>query len=267
MIRLVAIDVDDTLINHKLEISPENLQAIQATQAKGVRVMLATGRMHISALPYAKQLALPPDEAILSYNGAMLRRINGELIAHIAVEYELAKAVIRYCQAENWTLNIYFEDKLYVEQMNDNVEYYIRNANVDAIVVGDLLEFIAENQKALSKLLIVGTEAEIAQRFPIVTERFGAIAQVTRSKSRYIELTHNQASKGITLANYAKSLGIASAQVLAIGDSGNDLTMLQYAGIGVAMGNGNRAVQEIADYVTRTNEESGVASALRRFVL
>lgn len=229
--------------------------------------MLATGRMHVSALPYAQELNLPSHEVILSYNGAMLRRIDGEVMQHIAVNQDLALSVIRYCQQRNWTLNVYYDDGLYVDQIDENVEYYKKMAQVPASSVGDLATFIAEGNKSLSKLLVVGSEQEIDERIDQVKQDFGQMAQVTRSKARYIEITHPKASKGFTLARYAESLGLSADHVLAIGDSGNDITMLQWAGVGVAMGNAGNAVQKVADYVTFTNEEAGVAQALRRFVL
>src|SRR5690554_5004858 len=111
MIKLVAIDLDDTLLNTNLEISSENLAAITKIRASGVRVCIATGRMYHSALPYAKQLQLPADQILICYNGAMARRVNGELVEHIALEQNVVLDVVKYCQKHNLTTNLYYNDQ------------------------------------------------------------------------------------------------------------------------------------------------------------
>lgn len=267
MIRLVAVDVDDTLVGDDLTISPGNKAAIRRVLDKGVFLTLATGRMHVSALPFARELGLPDDRPLISYNGAMLRRISGELLHHQGLDVSTALETVALCRSQGWTLNAYFDDTLYVERMDPNVEYYVHMAGVPAVPVGDLEDFIAAGDKVVSKLLIVGTEDEIAHRVTPVQRVFGERAQVVQSKPRYIELTHPEANKGLALQRLAQLLGIQREAVLAIGDSGNDVPMLRYAGVGAAMGSGRAAAKEAADYVAPPSDEDGVAAVLERFVL
>lgn len=266
MIKLVAVDLDDTLINSKLEITAENLTAVDRVRRKGVQVTIATGRMHISALPFAQLLQLPQNQIIISYNGAVLRRLSGELVTHIALQRQTALDVIRYCQARKWTLNIYHDDRLYVAELDDNVDYYMDMVGVPAHPVGDLYNFVVDGDLQLSKMLIIGSEEEIEENLPIVQTRFSGNAQVTRSKKRYIEITHFDASKGKALARLAASMGLDAKQVMAIGDSGNDLEMIKWAGCGVAVANASADVKKAADFVTKSNEESGVAVALNELI-
>ncbi|NMB38201.1 MAG: HAD family phosphatase [Firmicutes bacterium] len=266
MIRLVAVDLDDTLINSNLEITAENLAAVDRVRRKGVQVTIATGRMHVSALPFARQLKLPQNEIIISYNGAVLRRFNGELMAHIALQRQIALDVIRYCQVRKWTLNIYHDDRLYVAELDDNVEYYMNMVGVQAHPVGDLYNFVVDQDLQLSKMLIIGSEEQMESNLPVVQAEFGEKAQVTRSKKRYIEITHFDASKGKALARLAASMGLDAQQVMAIGDSGNDLEMIKWAGLGVAVANASADVKEAADFITKSNDESGVAVALNQLI-
>lgn len=265
MIRLVAIDIDDTLINSKQEITAENMQAISLARSKGIVVMLATGRMHIAAMPFAKQLEMQDHELLISYNGAMISQIDGTLIDHIALEQNVALEVIRYCEKHNLTLNTYYNDQLYVQKIDENIIDYCKMVQVEATAVGDLAEYLTKGNKPFSKMLIISDEPDIAVRLPKIQGLLGDLAQVTRSKSNFVEITHPNATKGLALARLAQRMGLKAEQVMAIGDSGNDLSMIAYAGVGVAMGNASQEVQQIADYVTGTHEESGVARALYKF--
>ena len=266
MIRLVALDIDDTLIDSRQNIPQANLDAIQRIRQQGLEVVLVTGRMHCRALPYAQMLEMAPEQMMISYNGALLRRINGEEIGHTPLENGVALELIEYFQGRNWTLNVYHDDQLFVEKIDANVEYYMRMTGADARPVGDLYRFTADNSLALSKLLAVGSEDQVAAEISVVQNRFGAIAQITQSKKRYIEITHPDATKGKALAHLAGRMGYGQTEVMAIGDGGNDLEMIQWAGIGVAMGNAPAHVQAAADFVTKTSDEAGVAYALDRFI-
>lgn len=266
MIKLVAIDLDDTLLNKNIEISPENLAAIARIRAAGVTVCIATGRMYHSALPYAKQLQLPADQILICYNGAMVRRVNGELIEHIALEHKTALDVVEYCQKHNWTTNLYYNDQLYVREIDENVEYYQKMVSVKANPVGDLHDFVEKEQPELSKILIIGSDQEVDENLPVFQKQFGAQAQVTRSKRRYIEITNLGATKGKALARLANNFKLDANQVMAIGDGGNDVEMIKWAGIGVAVENGNPLAKEAAEYITATNDQNGVARAIDRFI-
>lgn len=266
MIKLVALDLDDTLLNDELEIPQENIEAIDRAREHGVDVIIATGRMYCRAMPYAQELGMAPDQVMISYNGAMVRRINGDFISHTPLEEDTALAIIKYCQERNWTLNAYYNDQLYVEKINSNVEYYMRMVGADAHPVGDLYQFTADGRIPLTKLLIVGDDDNFGESFEMMRSKFGASAQVTRSKKRYIEITHLEATKAKALARLAESRGLKADQVMVIGDGLNDLQMIQWAGIGVAMANAASDVLAAADFVTKTNNEAGVAHAINRFI-
>jgi len=267
MIKLIAVDLDDTMINDQLEIPLPNIEAVDRVRQQGIRLVLATGRMHTRAMPYAQMLKLDSDDIIISYNGALVQKINGERLAAIPLEYSLALEIVEYCQAQGWTLNVYDHDQLYVARIDANVDYYMRMTGAEAHPVGDLVKFVTERHITPYKLLIVSSNAqENARDMKLIQQHFGKLVQVTQSKQRYVEITHVAATKGNALAQVAALLGIDSTEVMAIGDGGNDTSMIRWAGIGVAMGNAAPAVQAAADFVTKSNNDAGVAFAIERFI-
>ncbi len=265
MIRLVAVDIDDTLLNGEFRISEENLRAVRETVASGVVVTLATGRMYCSASPFAKQLSLDDAQPMITYNGAMTKTVGGQLLHHIPLRRDVVLDAVALAEQHGWTLNLYYEDKLYVAGMNDHVRYYERLAGVAAHEVGSLGAFVKDGNDEISKMLLVGDADDTARRLPIVQEHLRGRAEVVRSKGKFIEITDPQATKGVALARVADELGISAEEVMAIGDSGNDVSMLRFAGVGVAVGNAQTVAREAAAFVTAGHDQSGVAAALRRF--
>ncbi|MGI6038072.1 MAG: Cof-type HAD-IIB family hydrolase [Limnochordia bacterium] len=258
MIRLVAIDMDDTLLTDELTIDPRCAAAIAKAREKGVLVTIATGRMYRSALPYAQQLQI--DVPLVCYNGAMIRQVSGKLLHHDPVPEDTVAQLIPFCAERNLTLQLYVEEELVVEEINPHVEYYISVANVPAKAVGTL------KPAPSTKALIVGNEVDLDTWEPKIQELFGHQLEATRSKPRYIEMTKKGVSKAVALRFLAEHYGIDRREIMAIGDSFNDLEMIKYAGIGVAMANAPQEVKEVADYVTRSNGEAGVAYALDCFL-
>lgn len=265
MIRLVAIDVDDTLINHQLEISAANVEAIRAIMDKGIIVTLATGRMHRSAVPFARQLGMPEDQPIITYNGAMTRTLAGAMLNHIPIRADVVLDTVALAREGAWTLNLYHDDLLFVASMNSYVKDYEVLSGVPAQVVGPLDTFVQQGNDEVSKLLVIGEPEDTANRLEIIKDQLGSRAEVVRSRPHFIEITDREANKGVALARLAQQLGVSADEVLAIGDSGNDVAMFRFAGTSVAMGNAQAAVREQAAFVTGSNDESGVAQALRRF--
>lgn len=264
-IGLVAIDVDDTLVGDELVVPPACREAIKEAIDRGVVVTLATGRMFQSALPYARQLGITAP--LITYNGALVKTPDGEVIRHRPIPKEVAQQVATY-QDEGTTLNVYWQDELYVARVDEQVLYYVQVAGVEPHPVGDLGTWLSRIEcDGPTKMLFVGEPAFMEEKRRILRQDFGDVLEITRSKPKFIELTQRNVSKGAALADLARSLGIPRSMVMAIGDSFNDLDMISYAGVGVAVGNASEEVRRAADYVTCRAEEAGVADALHRFVI
>lgn len=262
-IRLVAIDLDDTLLTDDLVIPPGAIRAIERARAAGVYVVIATGRMFPAAKPFADQLEL--DTPLITYNGAMVRTASGELLRHDPVPRELALELLDFADAKGWPVQCYFNDRLYVPKITAGVIYYTELAGVPAQSTAKMRELIEADEP--TKMLAIGSPSETTERAQRLKERFGGSLAVTISKPMYVEMLRPGVSKATALAQVAEHLGVAQEQTVAIGDSFNDLEMLQWAGVGVAMGNGHEVIREKADYVVASNMDEGVAEAFERFVL
>lgn len=262
-IRLVAIDIDDTLLLDDLTIAPGARQAIQRAMQEGVTVVLATGRMFPAALPFARELGLTGP--LITYNGALIRTVGGETWWHRPVPQELALEVLEFGAAGGWTVQCYCDDLLYVRQVNDDVKYYLEIAHVPVQECADMRALLSERPS--TKLLSIGSPEEIVRRAAALEKAFAGRLTITISKPRFVEMLAPHVSKASALAEVARRLDVPREQVMAVGDSFNDLDMIEWAGVGVAMGNAAPAVKERADYVVGTNMDEGLAEAFERFVL
>ncbi|TWH45197.1 Cof-type HAD-IIB family hydrolase [Sporomusa sp. KB1] len=262
-IKLIAIDLDDTLLDSKLAVSPRACEAIRKAVARGVTVTIATGRMYCSALVYAKQLKL--DVPLITYNGALIKScLSGETLLHQPVERELALEVLDLCREHNWYIQTYMNDKLYVKELDEHAAYYMRFSGAPANAIGDRL-YIAEQPP--TKMLAMSTAEDVKAAYDIVKTRFDNKLTVAISKPTFLEITHPLANKGRALAFLADKLHIRQEEVMALGDGGNDLDMIKYAGWGVAMGNASDAVKAAARLETLSNDADGVAEAIEKYVL
>lgn len=262
-IKLIAVDLDDTLLDHSRAISPRARASIAAAVAQGVTVTVATGRMFCSALPYAQQLGL--DVPLITYNGALIKcGLSGETLRHLPLDMATARALLAMFRARGWYVQVYLDDVLYVRERDDNARYYEMIAGVEAAPVGDRLWSPAGPP---TKLLAMGEPEDIPAIEAAVLAVGGDRVYTAASKPRYLEMTDPAANKGAALAFLAGRLGIDRAAVMAIGDSSNDLDMIQYAGFGVAMGNAAPKVKAAAKAVTAANDADGVAAAIEKYVL
>lgn len=264
-IKLVAIDLDDTLLDSGLQISPECADAIQAVRDKGILVTLATGRMHRSALPYARQLNM--DLPLITYQGALVKSaFSSEVIYYEALPREDAGQIIELYKARGVHCHAYSDEDLFMEELTPEGKYYEQLAGIKAVLVGDLAQTVRDYD-AMKIMAIINNEAALVSLQAELYRRYDGILHITRSKPAFLETMALKANKGLALQVIVRHYGVKQEEVLAIGDSYNDLDMIKWAGIGIAMANARPEVKAAADYTTASNEEHGVAEALRRFVL
>lgn len=266
MVKLIAIDLDDTLLRTDCTISQRAQAAIKAAIARGVAVTLATGRMYRSARPYALELGL--DLPLITYQGALIKSgLSGEELWHRPLPPELAADLINLARAEGIHANIYLDDHLYVERDTAEAQAYSRLARVPYTVEEDLRSRILKSGQGPSKILFIAEPERLDRLAAGLRPGWQKKVQMAKSKNHYLEFTHPEASKGQALAALCRHLHLELKETMAIGDSFNDLDMIEMAGIGVAMGNARPEIKAIADYVTLANDDDGVAEAIQRFVL
>lgn len=261
MIKLVAVDLDDTLLSSEITISEGNKRALAECRAKGVQVVIATGRMFRAATRFAEELEL--DLPIITYQGALVKSLDHQEWFHHVIEKEQAARLIEDLKSYGLQLNVYMNDQLYVEKLNDFGSEYVRFSRVDHFVTSFPEGLVAPP----TKILLAGNPAVLDGIHQEVLTEFGGELTINKSKEFFLEFGNLKSKKSYALNELAESLGIRPEEILAVGDGMNDLDMIAYAGIGVAMGNAQKEVQEIADYITDTNDRDGVARALEKFVL
>jgi Cof subfamily protein (haloacid dehalogenase superfamily) len=263
-IRLLAIDLDGTLVNDRLEMDPRDVAAVKAASAAGVTVVLATGRMFKSSLTYAKPLELTGP--IINYQGAVVREIaSGEVWHRCELTVSMQQRVLTFAEPRDWHVNAYVDERVYTARPRPEADLYARIAMVPYEAVGPLSKWVSQDS---TKMVLVDLDpADVPARIAELTAWMGDVARVTRSLDWFVEVVNPQVSKARALALVADRLGIARAEVCAIGDNLNDEDMVSWAGFGVAMGNAPEALKAVAKYVTERIGEAGVAQVIERYVI
>jgi len=265
--RLIALDLDHTLLNDDFKISARNLEALQKAASNGIKVTIATGRMFRSALPYARQLGVKLP--LITYHGALIKEVAGEqrILRKWCIPKDLALEIIGLGEAEGFHINLYINDTLYVKEENENTKFYKGIAAIPLEIVGDLADYLEQAQDEPIKLSIINREGRLQNLQIKLKEKYGTELSILISRPDFLEITYKEATKGKALQYLAERENILASQTIAIGDNYNDVDMLQYAGIGVAVSNAPPDVQKEANFVTGTNTEDGVALFLERYIL
>lgn len=252
--RLAAIDLDDTLLGPDHLISARNARAVRALAARGVTCVIASGRMHEATLRFGEELGL--DAPVISYNGAMVKQPRtGDVWHHVRVPAGPAAEVVEFCAERGLHLNYYLNDHLYVAQRTSWAELYLKQTGSPMEVAGDLRRFAGSEPTKLILIDSPRTTDVLMERF---RQRFGAALYITKTNPEYLEFMNPAASKGAALELVARRLDVPREQVIAFGDGANDLPMIRWAGLGVAMGTAREEVREAADRVAPPYDEDGL---------
>ncbi|MUT67548.1 Cof-type HAD-IIB family hydrolase [Paenibacillus sp. NEAU-GSW1] len=263
MYKLIAIDVDDTILNDKLVVTEGTKAAMEQAIAQGVTVTLATGRMYASARKIAEQINL--NVPIITYQGSLVKTLlDGKVLYERSVPADITKLLYQFAKDKGLHLQFYVDDILYVTEDNDRAKGYSANSKIPYIVADDVEALL---DKPNTKLLMIDEPAYLDEIAAELKPLIGDTVHMTKSKAHYLEFTHKEGTKGHALRFMAEHLGCTIEQTIAIGDAWNDREMIEAAGLGVAMGNAVPALKELADYVTLSNNEDGVKHVIEKFVL
>lgn len=261
--KLIAADLDDTLLNDCLKVSPRNKKALLQAEDMGLIVTIATGRMFRSALPIALDLGVKGP--IISYQGAFVKNVaTGEVLVHRPVPFELALQVLAEGYKAGVHMNVYLDDTLYVDRITEAGKRYAEQAKVEMTPVGNLINFLKYEP---TKILYSADPALLDKLQSELRKKFKDSLYITKSKPYYLEFMHPHATKMHGLGRMAEILGILPQEIIAFGDSYNDIEMIEFAGLGVAMGNSPPQIQAKADLVAGTNNSDGVAKVIEEYVL
>lgn len=265
-IKLIAIDIDGTLLNEKNELAPRTIQALNAATAKGIKVVLTTGRPLTGVKPYLQALGLTGDEQyVITFNGALSQTVSGNIITKETITYQDYRDI----EALSRQLDVHFhvEDEQLIYTAHALIpkysigESYLVNMQIQYMPVADMAVKDYSKGMMIDEIDVINRVAkEVPAEFH---ERF----YIVQSTPFFLEFLNKAASKANALAELSAKLGIDQSETMALGDQNNDLPMLKWAGLGVAMGNGTDEAKAAADVITATNAEDGVAQAVEKYVL
>ena len=298
-IRLLALDIDGTLLDPQSKLSPQNLSALRAAHASGIEIVLATGRRHDYALPVLEEIGIPA--WLISSNGALIRSSAGETFYSDLLPAATAARMIRHMDGFRGNAVLTFDRqendrKANDRQKNDGQEND-RPQNGRPGNKALVLERFEELNQSISRWLQVNSAViqyispleDALTEDPIQVMYCGPLARMRLAEKRLLEagflheisilktqydhrdlcildILNHGCSKGHALRRWAEKHGIRREQVMAIGDNFNDLEMLEFAGVAVVMGNASQELKQSGWKVTLSNAESGVAKAIKEIL-
>lgn len=267
MIKLVAIDVDDTLLNSSGKLLPSTIKTIKKAVNNKIKVVLCSGRPLAGVKHFLDEMAIiQNDQYVITFNGAVIESVTGELLKKSGLNFATYQKIDQYSYEHDVSYNI----------VNANSDIITSNLNVNWVTVvqawenraGVLVrkpeELIEKDQ--VIKAVFADDMEKLDKVEDDVIEKFGRNNYVVRAADNFLEVMHKNVNKGIALEYLAKKLEIKNSEVLAIGDERNDIPMFNIAGTSVVMGNGSEDAKKHADYVTLSNDEDGIEQVFNKFV-
>jgi hypothetical protein len=261
MIKMIATDIDGTIYNPTSGFSDSVIKCIKSLQTSGIKVVLVTGRMHSSAIGVAKQLGLTTP--VISYQGGLIKDFNNKTLYQNNLSSDYAKEIINWARENNIHINLYIDDKLYVEHDNDIVKNYVNGkfinytvCNFDDLKIENVNKILAIDPKDAQK--VTSWVKELQKKYPDL--------YIVKSTPYFCEIGSNEARKSLGVEFLCKLWGIKKEEVLTIGDQNNDIDLIQAGGIGVAMGNATDELKSCADFITDTVDNDGFVKAVEKFV-
>ncbi len=260
--RLIASDMDGTLLTSDKRISAENLEAIRRYADKGGIFCLCTGRTVAGIERYAKELSLP--FPIIAANGAVVALPNGEVLYEVSMSEASAMTVYGMGAEKNLSLCVWSKNRLYINRRDVYTNHYEKVIGVKAEEIANV-EDIMKN--GVLKVIWFSEPERMPELHGYLRECCPPDTAWANSTERMIEFNDIGVSKATAMAFVGEKYGIDRESMIAIGDNFNDLPMLAYAGLSVAMGNAPDEVKKQSGFVTDTNDNNGVARAIEKFVL
>ena len=275
---MLVMDMDYTLLNKEKKISEKNREAVRKAIEKGVRIVVATGRIYTSARVYARLLGA--STPIIASNGAIVREAvfgNPEdterTIFRDILKEEAVGEMIRLTRKHGLFCHFFTEDTIYSEKLvNVSLRYTEWNKylgeedQVRVKVVDDIEEALLGGKVEILKAVVVDDDDEKIQIVRSGIERTG-IVSASQSLKGNLEVMNKGVTKGNAVRILSEIFSIPREEIIAIGDNENDLSMIEYAGLGIAMGNAEEMLKKAADYITTDYMEDGVAAAIEKFIL
>lgn len=264
--KLVAIDMDGTLLNSNKEISNRNIKTIRKATEKGIIIAICTGRPIKGIEPYIEALGL--DIPYMAYNGALIvMGKSGEIIYDQRLTPDDARVVISWGKKLDTTIIAWItdglRDTLFTSAFNADLEIYKQYSSVEPALIQDEEALI---QAGITKILFCDAIDKIECIEKTLRDNLNLEVDFYTSQPEYLEFVDKRASKAAAMGILGAQFGIKQEEMVAIGDGFNDLSMIEYAGLGVVMENAPEELKKKADYVTLSNDDDGVAHVIDKII-
>ena len=268
-IKLLVVDIDGTIAGHNNSVREPVKQAIAQAKAKGIKVAIATGRMYCSALRFHEEIG--SDLPVIAYQGAWIQEPLAQSYHHLVVSRSISEQLLDHFEQPQFrdilSVHFYINDKLYVRELSQDTKAYAQRSGINPIAVGDLRKTL-DNEP--TKILAMCEDTKIIDQLLQNLRHQYPPSQLylTKSIPTFFEAAHPQVNKGAAVKYLAEEVvGLQSHNVMTIGDNFNDVEMIEYAGIGIAMGDAPTPVKALAQWVAPSVEEDGVVAAIAKFLL
>ncbi|MEI8376901.1 MAG: Cof-type HAD-IIB family hydrolase [bacterium] len=261
MIKLLALDIDGTILKKDYTLSQNVKNAVKKAVNVGVKVVLVTGRMHSATTFIAEELEL--DAPIITYSGALVQDLQ-KVFCQNLIPDSLAKQVFKELRTFDVQTNLYIEDEIFSEVETDTLIEYCEKRKLQ-YKIKSFDEFI--NIQA-NKILAIGKTPEATNEvLEYLQSKFPNDLCVVKSLPTFCEIISKDASKGKAILYLAKNWGIQPDEIMAVGDQDNDIELLKAAKVKVAMGNATEGLKAVANYIAPSVEDDGVVDAIEKFIL
>ena len=264
--KLIALDIDGTTLNSRHEITKEVKEILQQKRQEGVHIVLCTGRAQIGVEHLLEELGFDSDnDYVITFNGALTQTVkSGRILAHHTLDindfYTFAQL------SKQLGIHLHTEDQSAIYTFNRDIsKYTILECHLTNMPLKYRTFDEMPTDMVISKMMMIDDPKLLNEAIPNIPPKFYEKYELVKSMPYFFEILNKRATKGNALRELASSLNIHQDEVMAIGDHMNDISMIEYAGISVAMGNAVPEVKEKAKYITKTNDENGVAYAIKNW--
>lgn len=263
--KLIAFDVDDTLLNRQKIITPRTKQALLNAQSKGIKLCVSSGRLPYGVRPYAEELnVLENGGYYFGFNGGAVLNSKDELIGSTYLDSKYIEPVYSFLRPTNITTMVHKGSVIYADRkVNDYTHIEPDVIGLPLNLVDDIADFV---DWRLHKMLLSGEPDELKATEQVLLREFGDELDIYLSAPWFLEVMPKGINKGLGVEKVCRDMGISLSEVIAFGDNFNDIPMIEMAGMGVAMGNAELELKEKADMVTADCDNDGIAAALERLI-
>lgn len=266
--KLIALDIDGTLINSSHQLTEGVKKAIKEAKEKGVKVVLCTGRPLKGVEQFLEELNLKEEgDYAATFNGALVQdTFTKSPVSHLTLKYEDLVDLYNL-SLEVGSRSHFYDTKTLYTFNKDISDYTVLECNLTGVHLNVTTLDEVPKDIAMSKFMMIDHPEILDECIKKIPKEYYEKYTIVRSTPSFLEFLNVGANKGNGISLLAKELGIDKDEIICVGDAENDKHMIEYAGLGVAMGNATTEIKDLADYITLSNNEDGVAHVINKFIL